>query len=61
MANYMKEVNMLLGLELNKEFHIEEHSGTCRFCSYYSSCTDFGLPNCYEGRLEWLMQEHKEN
>lgn len=40
---------------------IEEHSGTCRFCSYYGSCTDFGLPNCCEGRLEWLMQEHKED
>ena len=56
MDNYMKEVTMLLGLEL-----IEEHKGTCRFCSYYSSYTDFGLPNCYEERLEWLMQEHKEN
>ncbi|MDD7256276.1 hypothetical protein [Bullifex porci] len=30
MANYMKEVTMLLGLELNKEFHIEEHKGKFR-------------------------------
>lgn len=46
MANYMKEVTMLLGLELNKEFHIEEHKGKFRI-------TENGVEAFYDDGEGW--------
>ena len=46
MANYMKEVTMLLGLELNKEFHIEEHKGKFRV-------TENGVEAFYDDGEGW--------
>ena len=46
MANYMKEVTMLLGLELNKEFNIEEHKGKFRI-------TENGVEAFYDDGEGW--------
>ena len=46
MANYMKEVTMLLGLELNKEFNIEEHKGKFRI-------TENGVEAFYDDDEGW--------
>ena len=46
MANYMKEVTILLGLELNKEFHIEEHKGKFRI-------TENGVEAFYDDGEGW--------
>ena len=46
MANYMKEVAMLLGVELNKEFYIEEHNGKYRI-------TETGVEELYNDGEGW--------
>lgn len=46
MANYMKEVAMLLGVELNKEFHIKEHKGKFRI-------TENGVEDFCDDGEEW--------
>lgn len=46
MSNYMKEVAILLGLELNKEFHIEEHKGKFRI-------TENGVEAFYDDGEGW--------
>lgn len=50
MANYMKEVTILLGLELNKEFHIEEHKGKFRI-------TENGVEAFYDDGEGWRISE----
>ena len=46
MANYMKEVTMLLGLELSEEFHIDEHKGKFRI-------TENGVEVFYDDGEGW--------
>lgn len=40
---------------------LSDYSNTCRVCSYWGMCTQYGYPYCYDGIYEWIKQEHEED
>ena len=40
---------------------LSDYSNTCKVCSYWGMCTQYGYAHCYDGIYEWIKQEYEED
>lgn len=40
---------------------LNDYSNTCKVCSYWGMCTQYGNANCYDGIYEWIKQEYEDD
>lgn len=40
---------------------LNDYSNTCKVCSYWGMCTQYGNASCYDGIYEWIKQEYEDD